>query len=158
MDASASTQTSSAASTTKGSVPWTVPCDLAFPCATQNELEKADALALIENGCRLVAEGANMPSTIEAVDSFHDARVLFAPAKASNAGGVAVSGLEQTQNAMRLSWTREEVDQNLLDIMKKIHSACAEHGREGDYINYARGANIAGFLKVADSMLAYGVL
>jgi glutamate dehydrogenase (NADP+) len=142
----------------EGKRPWAVPCDLAFPCATQNELEKADALVLIENGCRLVAEGANMPSSIEAVDCFHDARVLFAPAKASNAGGVAVSGLEQTQNAMRLSWTREEVDANLLEIMKKIHAACAEHGREGDYINYARGANVAGFLKVADAMLAYGVL
>ena len=142
----------------EGKRPWAVDCDLAFPCATQNELEKADAKTLIKNGCQLVAEGANMPSSIEAIDSFLDARVLFAPAKASNAGGVAVSGLEQTQNAMRLSWTREEVDENLLDIMKKIHSACAEHGREGDYVNYARGANVAGFVKVADAMLAYGVL
>ncbi len=142
----------------EGKRPWAVDCDLAFPCATQNELEKADAKTLIKNGCQLVAEGANMPSSIEAIESFLDARVLFAPAKASNAGGVAVSGLEQTQNAMRLSWTREEVDENLLDIMKKIHSACAEHGREGDYVNYARGANVAGFVKVADAMLAYGVL
>ncbi len=142
----------------EGKRPWAVDCDLAFPCATQNELEKADAKTLIKNGCQLVAEGANMPSSIEAIDSFLDARVLFAPAKASNAGGVAVSGLEQTQNAMRLTWTREEVDENLLDIMKKIHAACAEHGREGDFVNYARGANVAGFVKVADAMLAYGVL
>ena len=142
----------------EGKRPWAVPCDMAFPCATQNELEIDDARVLIENGCQLVAEGANMPSTIEAIDAFHDARILYAPAKASNAGGVAVSGLEQTQNAMRLSWTREEVDENLLSIMKKIHASCVEHGQEGDYINYARGANIAGFIKVADAMVAYGVL
>ncbi len=142
----------------EGKRPWEVPCDMAFPCATQNELETEDARRLVANGCKLVAEGANMPSTIEAIDVFQDAKILYAPAKASNAGGVAVSGLEQTQNAMRLSWTREEVDENLLDIMKKIHTSCAEHGQEGDHINYARGANIAGFIKVADAMLAYGVL
>jgi len=142
----------------EGMRPWAVDCDLAFPCATQNEIEKDDASTLVKNGCLLVAEGANMPSTIEAIDVFLDAKTLYAPAKAANAGGVAVSGLEQTQNAMRLSWTREEVDENLLDIMQKIHAACVEHGREGDFINYARGANIAGFVKVADAMLAYGVL
>jgi glutamate dehydrogenase (NADP+) len=138
--------------------PWVVPCDLAFPCATQNEIEEGDARTLIGNGCRLVAEGANMPSTIGAIDAFLHARILYGPAKAANAGGVAVSGLEQTQNAMRLSWTREEVDRNLLDIMRKIHAACVQHGRDGDFVNYARGANVAGFLKVADAMLAYGVL
>ncbi len=142
----------------EGKRPWDVPCDMAFPCATQNEIDTADAKDLVANGCSLVAEGANMPSSIEAIDVFQDAKILYAPAKASNAGGVAVSGLEQTQNAMRLSWTREEVDENLLDIMQKIHAACVEHGREGDWINYARGANVAGFLKVADAMLAYGVL
>ena len=142
----------------EGMRPWAVDCDLAFPCATQNELEKGDASTLVKNGCLLVAEGANMPSTIEAIDIFLDAKILYGPAKASNAGGVAVSGLEQTQNAMRLSWTREEVDENLLDIMQKIHASCVEHGRERDFINYARGANIAGFVKVADAMLAYGVL
>ena len=142
----------------EGQRPWKVPCDLAFPCATQNELEIDDARELVKNGCTLVAEGANMPSTIEAIDAFHDAKILYAPAKASNAGGVAVSGLEQTQNAMRLSWSREEVDENLLSIMKKIHASCVEYGREDDYLNYAKGANVAGFLKVADAMLAYGVL
>ena len=142
----------------EGKRPWDVACDLAFPCATQNELDADDAKTLVANGCELVAEGANMPSTIEAIDVFLDARILYGPAKASNAGGVAVSGLEQTQNAMRLSWTREEVDRNLLDIMQRIHASCVEHGRDGDFINYARGANVAGFLKVADAMLAYGVL
>ena len=142
----------------EGKRPWDVPCDLAFPCATQNELDDDNAKTLVKNGCQLVAEGANMPSTIEAIDTLLDARILYGPAKASNAGGVAVSGLEQTQNAMRLSWTREEVDRNLLEIMQKIHASCVEHGRDGDFVNYARGANIAGFVKVADSMLAYGVL
>lgn len=142
----------------EGKRPWDVPCDLAFPCATQNELDADDAKTLVKNGCRLVAEGANMPSTIEAIDTFIDAKILYGPAKASNAGGVAVSGLEQTQNAMRLSWSREEVDRNLLDIMQKIHASCVEYGKDGDFINYARGANVAGFVKVADSMLAYGVL
>ena len=142
----------------EGERPWGIPCDMAFPCATQNELEIDDARGLIANGCQLVAEGANMPSSIESIDAFQNAKILYAPAKASNAGGVAVSGLEQTQNAMRLSWTREEVDDHLLDIMKRIHAACVEHGKDGDFINYARGANVAGFLKVADAMLAYGVL
>jgi glutamate dehydrogenase (NADP+) len=142
----------------EGERPWGVPCDLAFPCATQNEIDASDAKRLVEGGCRLVAEGANMPTMIEAADLLLKARVLFAPGKAANAGGVAVSGLEQTQNAMRLSWAREEVDQQLLGIMRRIHSACVEHGRDGDFINYVRGANVAGFLKVADAMLSYGVL
>lgn len=142
----------------EGKRPWHVPCELAFPCATQNEIEEDDAKALVANGCQLVSEGANMPSTIEAINIFLENKVLFGPAKAANAGGVAVSGLEQTQNAMRLSWTREEVDRQLLDIMKKIHASCVEHGKEGDFTNYVKGANVAGFIKVADAMLAYGVL
>ncbi len=142
----------------EGKRPWGVPCDLAFPCATQNELEEGDAKTLISNGCQLVSEGANMPSTIEAINIFIDNKLLFGPAKAANAGGVAVSGLEQTQNAMRLSWTREEVDKQLLDIMKNIHRTCVTYGKDGDFINYVRGANLGGFVKVADAMLAYGVL
>ena len=142
----------------EGERPWGVPCDLAFPCATQNELDGDDAKKLVANGCKLVSEGANMPSTLDAIGHFIDNKVLFGPAKAANAGGVAVSGLEQTQNAMRLSWSREQVDEQLLDIMKNIHSTCVEHGRDGDYINYVQGANIGGFIKVADAMLAYGVL
>ena len=142
----------------EGKRPWSVPCDLAFPCATQNELEGDDAKSLIANGCQLVSEGANMPSTLDAIEAFLDNKVLYGPAKAANAGGVAVSGLEQTQNAMRLSWTRQQVDEQLLDIMQKIHATCVEHGKDGDYINYVRGANIGGFIKVADAMLAYGVL
>tara|TARA_R110002110_G_scaffold415561_1_gene650768 strand:- start:69412 stop:70758 length:1347 start_codon:yes stop_codon:yes gene_type:complete len=138
--------------------PWRVPCDLAFPCATQNELGAGDALALADNGCIAVAEGANMPTTLEALGVFRDAGVLFAPGKASNAGGVAVSGLEMTQNSMRLSWTAEETEVKLRDIMKKIHRQCIHHGAEpSGYMNYVKGANIAGFIKVADAMLAYGV-
>jgi glutamate dehydrogenase (NADP+) len=142
----------------KGKRPWSVPCDLAFPCATQNELDGDDAKVLVANGCQLVSEGANMPSTLDAVGVFIDSKILFGPAKAANAGGVAVSGLEQTQNAIRLSWSREQVDEQLLDIMKNIHSTCVEHGTEGDFINYVQGANVGGFIKVADAMLAYGVL
>jgi glutamate dehydrogenase (NADP+) len=141
-----------------GQRPWSVPCDLAFPCATQNEIDAADARQLVANGCRLVAEGANMPSTVEATEIFLAARLLFGPAKAANAGGVAVSGLEQSQNAQRLSWTREEVDGRLLEIMRSIHACCVEHGREGSFVNYLRGANRGGFLKVADAMLAQGVM
>jgi glutamate dehydrogenase (NADP+) len=141
-----------------GQRPWSVPCDLAFPCATQNEIEAADARQLVANGCRLVAEGANMPSSVEATEIFLAARLLFGPAKAANAGGVAVSGLEQSQNALRLSWTREEVDGRLLEIMRSIHARCVEHGREGSFVNYLRGANRGGFLKVADAMLAQGVM
>ncbi len=143
----------------KGKTPWEVPCDVALPCATQNELNGEDAAALIENGCTCVAEGANMPSTPEAIHAFHEARILFAPGKASNAGGVATSGLEMSQNSLRISWTREEVDQRLKGIMSDIHDSCIEYGMESDgYCNYVKGANIAGFVKVADAMLAQGVI
>ena len=143
----------------KGETPWNVPCDMALPCATQNELDVADAKNLIDNGCMCVAEGANMPSTAEAIHAFHDARILFAPGKASNAGGVATSGLEMSQNSLRISWTREEVDQRLRAIMEDIHDSCIEYGMESDgYCNYVKGANIAGFVKVADAMLAQGVI
>lgn len=138
--------------------PWGVPCQVAFPCATQNELSDDDSKVLIDNGCISVGEGANMPSELKAVHRFVDAGVMFGPAKAANAGGVAVSGLEQSQNALRLSWTREEVDRRLADIMLSIHEKCARYGRENGSINYVRGANIAGFVKVADAMLAYGVV
>lgn len=141
-----------------GKTPWSVKCDIALPCATQNELQGDDALALISNGTMAVAEGANMPCTPEAVENFLKAKVLFAPGKASNAGGVATSGLEMSQNSLRLSWTREEVDQKLHSIMKSIHSACVAYGKEDDHINYVKGANVAGFLKVADAMLDQGVV
>ncbi|WP_062264943.1 NADP-specific glutamate dehydrogenase [Endozoicomonas arenosclerae] len=138
---------------------WDIPCQIAFACATQNELERKDAETLIKNGCKAVAEGANMPSTLEAVQLFKDNNVLFAPAKAANAGGVAVSGLEMTQNSMRLSWSLEELEDRLKTIMQKIHNQCIKYGRsEGENIDYVRGANIAGFKKVADAMLAYGVV
>tara|TARA_R110000764_G_scaffold204531_1_gene289801 strand:+ start:2415 stop:3719 length:1305 start_codon:yes stop_codon:yes gene_type:complete len=143
----------------ENSRPWHLPCDIALPCATQNELDADDATTLVANGCFCVAEGANMPSTLEAVDIFLAKRVLFAPGKAANAGGVAVSGLEMSQNAMRLHWTAGEVDEKLHAIMQTIHHACERYGREPDgYINYVRGANIAGFVKVADAMLAQGVV
>lgn len=142
----------------EGKRPWGLECDLAMPCATQNELELGDARALLKNGCTCVAEGANMPSTNDAVDAFLEARILYAPGKASNAGGVATSGLEMTQNAIRMPWTGAEVDERLHGIMQKIHQACVKEGREADgFINYAKGANIAGFIKVADAMLAQGV-
>ena len=142
-----------------GERPWEMPCDVALPCATQNELDGDDAQKLINNGCICIAEGANMPSTPEAIHAFHDARVLFAPGKASNAGGVATSGLEMSQNSLRISWTREEVDERLHAIMKDIHDSCIEYGMEEDgYCNYVKGANIAGFVKVADAMLAQGVI
>ncbi len=142
----------------EGKTPWRVPCDIALPCATQNELNGDDAKALIKNGCFCIAEGANMPSTPEAISQYHNAKILFAPGKASNAGGVATSGLEMSQNSLRISWTREEVDNKLKSIMKNIHDACIEHGDENGYINYVKGANIAGFVKVADAMLAQGVV
>jgi glutamate dehydrogenase (NADP+) len=143
----------------KGDTPWDVPCDIALPCATQNELDGNGAKALIKNGCMCVAEGANMPSTPEAITAFHDAKILFAPGKASNAGGVATSGLEMSQNSLRISWTREEVDERLKAIMEDIHDSCIEYGKEKDgYCNYVKGANIAGFVKVADAMLAQGVI
>ncbi len=141
-----------------GKRPWSVPCDLAFPCATQNEIDHDDARRLVENGCRLVAEGANMPSSLDAIQVFLERQLLFGPAKAANAGGVAVSGLEQTQNAMRRSWSREEVDTRLLEIMRSIHARCVEFGRDGSFVNYLRGANRGGFIKVADAMLAQGVM
>lgn len=143
----------------KGKTPWGVPCDIALPCATQNELNGEDAASLIKNGCIAVAEGANMPSTPEAIHAFHDAKILFAPGKASNAGGVATSGLEMSQNSLRISWTRAEVDERLKGIMEDIHDSCIEYGKEEDgYCNYVKGANIAGFVKVADAMLAQGVI
>ncbi|MFL9609808.1 NADP-specific glutamate dehydrogenase [Methylobacillus sp. Pita2] len=142
-----------------GASPWSVKADVALPCATQNELTKDDAATLVANGVLCVAEGANMPCTAEAMKLFDEHRVLYAPGKATNAGGVATSGLEMTQNAMRLSWTREEVDARLFDIMKGIHDACVQYGaREDGSVNYVDGANIAGFVKVADAMLAQGVI
>ncbi len=143
----------------KGETPWTVKCDIALPCATQNELDGEDAKALVKNGCVCVAEGANMPSTPEAIHEFHEGKILFAPGKASNAGGVATSGLEMSQNSLRISWSREEVDQRLKDIMEDIHDSCVKYGKDDDgYCNYVKGANIAGFVKVADAMLAQGVI
>jgi glutamate dehydrogenase (NADP+) len=140
--------------------PWDVSCDIALPCATQNELNEKDAEILLKNGCICVSEGANMPSTKEAIAKFHEAKILFAPGKASNAGGVATSGLEMTQNSLRYNWTRAEVDEKLKDIMSNIHDACIEYGRDEKtgYIDYVKGANIAGFVKVADAMLAQGVV
>lgn len=142
----------------KGEKPWGISCDIAMPCATQNELDAADAKTLISNGCYCVSEGANMPSSPDAILHFHSNNVLYAPGKASNAGGVAVSGLEMAQNSLRYSWTREEVDQRLQAIMKDIHQVCASYGKGKDGINYEKGANIAGFVKVADAMLAQGVV
>lgn len=139
--------------------PWNQKCDIALPCATQNELDEENAKTLVANGCFCVAEGANMPSTYEAVVVFHDAKILFAPGKASNAGGVATSGLEMSQNSLRLSWTAEEVDEKLKAIMLNIHAACVQYGADADgYVDYVKGANIAGFVKVADAMLAQGVV
>jgi len=138
--------------------PWGVSCDIALPCATQNELNKLEASQLVDNGCICVAEGANMPSTPEAVEVFLNAKILFAPGKASNAGGVATSGLEMSQNSLRMNWTRKEVDSKLKNIMNDIHSQCVEHGKDGDFVNYVKGANIAGFFKVADAMLDQGVV
>ncbi len=142
----------------KDEKPWGVECDIAFPCATQNEITPEDAQVLIKNGVRVVCEGANMPTQYDAMQLFQDAGVLFAPAKAANAGGVAVSGLEQSQNSLRMAWSREEVDKRLQTIMHDIHQKCCEHGRVGDGIDYVKGANVGGFLKVADAMLAYGAV
>jgi glutamate dehydrogenase (NADP+) len=142
-----------------GKTPWNEKCDIALPCATQNELDGNDAKALMQNGCICVSEGANMPSTPEAVHAFQDGQILYAPGKASNAGGVATSGLEMSQNSLRLNWTREEVDAKLKHIMGNIHDACIEYGNDGNgYVDYVKGANIAGFVKVADAMLAQGVV
>jgi glutamate dehydrogenase (NADP+) len=143
----------------KGKSPWEAKVDIAIPCATQNELTEADAMKLIANGVLCVTEAANMPCTLDAIKQFLDAKVLFAPGKAANAGGVAASGLEMTQNSIRLNWTSEEVDARLKDIMTGIHSQCKKYGTEEDgYVNYVKGANIAGFVKVADAMLAQGVV
>ena len=143
----------------EGQRPWKIPCDIAFPNATQNELDGDDAQSLIENGCFCVAEGANMPSTTEAIHEFNHAGILYGPGKAANAGGVAVSGLEMSQNSLRLSWSREEVDSRLKQIMKDIHQKCVQYGKGKDnYVNYENGANIAGFVKVADAMIAQGVV
>jgi glutamate dehydrogenase (NADP+) len=142
----------------KGERPWSVNCDVALPCATENEIDGEAAKTLIDNGCFCIGEGANMPSNPDAVNAYLDAGILYGPGKAANAGGVAVSGLEMSQNAMRLSWSRKEVDDRLHTIMKDIHSTCVEHGTEGDFINYVNGANIAGFIKVADTMLDQGVV
>lgn len=142
-----------------GKRPWEVKCDVALPCATQNELNGDEAKMLVSNGCICVAEGANMPSTPEAIEVFLAAKILFAPGKASNAGGVATSGLEMSQNSLRLSWTREEVDQRLHRIMSDIHEACVQYGKDATgYVDYVKGANIAGFVKVADAMLGQGVV
>ncbi len=141
-----------------GKRPWEVKCDVALPCATQNELNGDDAKALVANGCICVGEGANMPSTPEAIEVFHKAKILFSPGKASNAGGVATSGLEMSQNSMKLSWSAEEVDKRLHDIMKSIHEQCVLHGKDKDgFVDYVKGANIAGFLKVANAMLDQGI-
>ncbi|MFH6956411.1 NADP-specific glutamate dehydrogenase [Flavobacterium aquidurense] len=143
----------------EGKRPWEVKCDVALPCATQNELDGEEAKVLVANGCIAVAEGANMPSTPEAVTAFLNAKILFAPGKASNAGGVATSGLEMSQNSLRLSWSSEKVDQRLKEIMLAIHASCVKYGSdESGYVDYVKGANIAGFVKVADAMLAQGVV
>ena len=138
--------------------PWGIKCDIALPCATQNELDDKEAKILVDNGCLCVSEGANMPTTPEAIEVFQNAKILFAPGKASNAGGVATSGLEMSQNSLRMSWTREEVDEKLKQIMKDIHSSCVKYGEDGDYVDYVKGANIAGFVKVADAMLDQGAV
>ncbi|MEJ2153608.1 MAG: hypothetical protein P8Y29_11890 [Gemmatimonadota bacterium] len=133
-------------------------CDLAFPCATQNEIQLEDAKALVRNGCKVVSEGANMPVHFDAAEVIAESGVVLAPGKAANAGGVAISGLEMTQNAIRMSWTREEIDQRLQKIMRNIHEQCVEYGKDNGRVDYVKGANVAGFLKVADAMLAYGVV
>ena len=142
----------------EGARPWSVQCDLALPCATQNELNEAEAKELVANGVIAVSEGANMPTTLEGVHAFHDAKIMYGPGKAANAGGVAVSGLEMSQNAERISWNHERLGEMLTDLMKGIHGKCVEYGDQGDgYVDYVKGANIAGFKTVADAMLAYGV-
>jgi len=142
----------------EGQKPWGVKCDIALPCATQNEIDGAAAKTLVENGCYVVSEGANMPSTPEAIEVFLNNKILYAPGKAANAGGVATSGLEMSQNSLRLSWSREEVDEKLHNIMISIHNTCVQYGKEGDFINYMKGANIGGFIKVANAMLAQGIV
>jgi glutamate dehydrogenase (NADP+) len=136
--------------------PWSIPCDIAMPCATQNEISAEEAKTLIKNGCMAVAEGANMPTEQKGIDAYLEAGIFYAPSKAANAGGVAVSGLEMTQNSMRLSWERDELDRKLHEIMQKIHDKCVQHGDENGKINYRKGANIAGFIRVADALVACG--
>ena len=138
--------------------PWNVECDLALPCATQNELNEDEARALVDNGCKAVSEGANMPTTLDGVKVFHDAKIMYGPGKAANAGGVAVSGLEMSQNSERISWEHEKLGEMLTDLMKGIHEKCVEYGEKDGHVDYVRGANIAGFKKVADAMLAFGVM
>ena len=142
----------------EGEKPWSIPCDIALPCATQNEISGSDAKTLVKNGCKAVSEGANMPSDPDAVEVFLNNKLLFGPGKEANAGGVAVSGLEMSQNSMRLSWSRQEVDEKLRGIMKSIHEACVKHGANGENVDYVKGANIAGFIKVADAMIDQGVV
>ncbi|MFA5146980.1 MAG: NADP-specific glutamate dehydrogenase [Candidatus Omnitrophota bacterium] len=141
-----------------GKRPWEVKCDMAFPSATQNEISEADAKKLVKNGCICIGEGANMPSTPEAIEVFQKAKILYAPGKASNAGGVATSGLEMSQNSQRFAWSREEVDEKLQRIMVSIHESCVKYGKQGDYIDYVKGANIAGFIKVAHAMVDQGLV
>jgi len=142
-----------------GKRPWGIKCDVAFPSATQNEINKEDAETLVKNGCICVSEGANMPSTPEAIEVYLKAKILYGPGKAANAGGVATSGLEMSQNSARLSWSAEEVEKRLHEIMKNIHAACVKYGTEKDgFINYVKGANIAGFVKVADAMIDQGAI
>jgi glutamate dehydrogenase (NADP+) len=142
----------------EGQRPWSIPCDVAMPNATQNEVNEEEAKILVKNGCFVISEGANMPCTPEAVEVFQQHKILYGPGKAANAGGVATSGLEMTQNSMRLSWSREEVDEKLHTIMKNIHATCVKFGKEGDYVDYVKGANIGGFVKVAEAMMAQGVV
>ena len=142
----------------EGKRPWSVPCDAAFPSATQNEIDADDARILVKNGCSCVSEGANMPTVPEGVDVFLAAKILYGPGKAANAGGVATSGLEMSQNAGHAHWSREEVDQRLHQIMRAIHATCVEHGKDGDFVNYVKGANVGGFIKVAGAMLDQGVV
>jgi glutamate dehydrogenase/leucine dehydrogenase len=141
-----------------GKTPWHFPCDCAFPSATQNEIGKQDAKMLVDNGCILVAEGANMPTTPEGVEVFLENKILYGPGKAANAGGVATSGLEMSQNSARISWSREEVDKKLQWIVSQIHNSCVKYGKDGDFVNYVKGANIAGFVKVADAMIDQGLI
>lgn len=143
----------------EGKRPWHIQCDAAFPSATENEIDKNDAEMLIKNGCKVISEGANMPSAPEAIELYLKHKLLYGPGKAANAGGVAVSGLEMTQNSMRLPWSREEVDNRLQTIMKNIHQTCVNFGTESEgYVNYVKGANIGGFVKVADAMIAHGAV
>jgi len=142
----------------EGERPWGIKCDIAFPGATQNEISESDAKKLVKNGCIAIGEGANMPTTPEGIKVFQDAEILYGPGKAANAGGVATSGLEMSQNSLRLSWSREEVDERLHQIMIKVHDSCVKYGKEGKHINYVKGANIAGFVKVADAMIDQGLV